>query len=473
VVHSTSPLADDAARAVRHQFDEQSGLPFLKVLSASEVESACRAWNHRWRNRIYTPWITLGMFLSQILSSDHSCGDALKRFQKYRKDRGLPPVANDTASYCEARERLPEEVVWELARRSGQAIHQQADAHWLFVGRPVKLLDGTTVIMPDTQANQALYPQSRSQKPGLGFPIARILLIISLAVGTVLEAAMGPYQGKQSSELGLFRQISGQLQPGDIALADRFFCNYWVIADSERRGVDVVFRMHQTRKADFRRGRQLGPGDHIVTWPKSPRPDWMSPAEYAAMPAELRLREIRVRIKERTKRTRELVIVTTLLDATKYSASALKDLFRQRWNAELDIRSLKTTMGMEMLRSKRPDTVRKEVAMHLLAYNLIRGVMAEAARGRDVQPRELSFNGARQTIRAFEEIHLYEPRQIAADIPVLLDLVVQNRVGDRADRYEPRAVKRRPKPHRLLGITRREAKTRIERGEIIYERIKH
>ena len=132
------------------------------------------------------------MFLSQILSSDHSCGDALKRFQKYRKDRGLPPVANDTASYCEARERLPEEVVWELARRSGQAIHRQADAHWLFVGRTVKLLDGTTVIMPDTKANQAVYPQSRSQKPGLGSLWPGILLIISLAVGTVLEAAVGP-----------------------------------------------------------------------------------------------------------------------------------------------------------------------------------------------------------------------------------------------------------------------------------------
>jgi hypothetical protein len=473
VVQSTSPPPDDQAGAVRDQFDQQSGLPFLEVLSASEVESACQAWNHRWRNRIYTPWITLSMFLSQILSSDQSCGDALERFQKYRKDCGLPPVADDTASYCEARQRLPEEVVWELARRSGQAVHQKADADWLFHGRSVKLLDGSTVIMPDTEANQAQYPQSRSQKPGLGFPIARILLIISLAVGTVLEAAIGPYQGKQSSELGLYRQISGVLQPGDIALADRFFCNYWVIADSQRRGVDVVFRLHQTRKADFRRGRRLGPGDHIVTWPKSQRPDWMSPDEYAAMPQELRLREIRVRIKDRTKRTRRLVIVTTLLDAKKYSASALHHLFRQRWHAELDIRSIKTTMRMEMLRTKTPDMVRKEVGMHLLAYNLIRGVIAEAARGRDVQPRELSFNGARQTVRAFEQTHLYEPKQIAADFPILLDLIIQKRVGDRPDRYEPRAIKRRPKPYRLLMMARREAKRRIERGETIYERIKN
>ncbi len=469
----TFDSSNGQAEAVRDQLARQTGLPFLELLSATEVESACRAWNHRWRNRIYTPWITLSMFLSQILSSDHSCGDALERFQKYRKDCGLPPVTDDTTSYCEARQRLPEQVVWELARRSGQASHQKAEARWLFRGRVVKLLDGSTVIMPDTEANQAEYPQSPSQKPGLGFPIARILLIISLAVGTVLEAAMGPYQGKQSSELGLFRQIKGQLQPGDIALADRFFCNYWVIADSQQRGVDVVFRLHQTRKTDFRRGRRLGPDDHIVIWPKSQRPDWMSPAEYAAMPEELRLREIRVRIKDKKKRTRVLVIVTTLLDATKYPASELGDLFRQRWHAELDIRSIKTTMGMEMLRTKTPEMVRKEVGMHLLAYNLIRGVMAEAARGRDMLPRELSFNGARQTVRAFEETHLYEPTEIAADFPLLLELISQKRVGDRPDRCEPRANKRRPKPYHLLTIPRAEAKKRIERGEIIYERIKH
>ena len=266
--------------------------------------------------------------------------------------------------------------------------------------------------------------------------------MISLAVGTVLEAAMGPARGKETSELGLLRQISRALQPGDIALADRLFCSYWVIGDSWARGVNVVFRLHQARKADFRRGRRLGRDDHIVTWPKPERPDWMSHAEYAAMPKELKLREIRVRIKDPKKRTRELVIVTTLLDATKYPASALGDLFRQRWHAELDIRSIKTTMRMEMLRTKTPDMVRKEVGMHLLAYNLIRGVMAEAARGRDIQPRQLSFNGARQTVRAFEETHLYEPKEIAADFPLLLDLISQKRVGDRLGRYEPRAIKR-------------------------------
>ncbi len=171
MVQSTSSSTGGQAEAVRDQFAQQTGLPFLDVLSVSEVESTCRAHNRKWRARIYTPWITLNMFLAQILSSDHSCADAFERFQKYRKDCELPPVTDDTSSYCEARQRLPEEVVWELGRRSGQSIHDKADTQWLFVGRPVKLLDGSTVIMPDTEANQAEYPQSRSQKPGLGFPI--------------------------------------------------------------------------------------------------------------------------------------------------------------------------------------------------------------------------------------------------------------------------------------------------------------
>jgi hypothetical protein len=410
------------------------------------------------------------MFLSQILSSDPSCADALERFQKYRADEGLEPVSDDTVSYCEARQRLPEEMVWELARCSGQSIHEKADGAWLFNGRPVKLIDGSTVLMPDTPANQAEYPQPSSQKPGLGFPIARILVVISLAVGTVLEAAMAPCQGKGTGELALLRRMRGQIRPGDIAVGDRFFCAYFTIADFQAGRADVVVRLHQSRKPDFRRGRRLGKDDHIVIWSKPTQiPEWMSPAEYAAMPRQLRLREIRVRVRDRTKRVRKLIIVTTLLDHITYPASAISDLFQQRWHAELDLRSIKTTMGMEMLRTKSPEMVRKEVAVHFLAYNLVRGLMAEAARGHDVKPRELSFNGARQTVRAFEAQHLYEPKQIAADFPRLLDLIIQKRVGDRPDRWEPRAVKRRPKTYYRLTMPRTEAKKRIKRGEILYE----
>ena len=471
-------MAQPTASSPRGQFDSlrdqllgHQGLPFLRVLSRAFVEAACRHADHSWRERIYTPWITLSIFLSQILSDDHSCDDAVDRFQKFRYDHQLPPVTPQTSSYCEARQRLPEGVFWDLVHRTGQSIHQKAHASWLFHGRPVKIIDGSSVVLPDTPENQAAYPQPGTQKPGLGFPIVRLLVVFSLAVGTVLEAALGPYQGKQTSELALLRQVITQFQPGDVVLGDRFFCSYWVIAALQARGVDVVVRLHQCRTADFRRGRRLGREDHIVTWTRPQQaPDWMSRAEYDAMPARLTIREHRVRVQDQTKRVRSLVIVTTLLDAKTYRAEELGGLFRQRWYAELDLRSLKTDMHMEMLRTKSPAMVRKEVATHLLAYNLIRGLMAEAARAEELKPRSLSFLGALHTVRAFEEVHLYDPVRIEADLPRVLPLIAQKRVGDRPDRYEPRAVKRRPKPHPLLRMPRGKAKRLIKRGIIPYSK---
>jgi hypothetical protein len=283
---------------------------------------------------------------------------------------------------------------------------------------------------------------------------------------------LGPYQGKETSELALLRQVMAQFQPGDIALVDRFLGSYWAIAAWQRQGVDVVARLHQRRKADFRRGRRLGPDDHLVTWPKPEAiPAWMSRAEYEAMPAELTLRETRIRVRDKSKRVRRLVIVTTLLDAKTYPAEELRGLFRQRWHAELDLRSLKPVMQMDVLRGMSPEMVRKEVAMHLLACNLIRGLMAEAARAKALQPRQISFRGAQQTTRAFEQNRLYDPVRIEADLPRLIHLISRRRVGNRPDRYEPRAIKRRPKPHRLLRIPRAEARRRIARGIIIGDKV--
>jgi len=471
VAQSTASSPRAQFQSHRDQFAKQERLPFLKLLSRAFVEAACRNADHPWRKRIYTPWITLSIFLSQVLSDDQSCDDAIDRFQKVLLDQGLPAVSTDTSSYCEARQRLPEGTFWDLVNRTGKSIHDNAKKSWLFHKRPVKIIDGSTVVMPDTPANQAAYPQSSSQKPGLGFPIARILVVFSLAVGTVLEAAMGPYQGKQTSELALLRMVLNQFQPGDIVLGDRLFCSYWVIAALQARGVDVVMRLHQSRTADFRYGRRLGREDQIVTWTK-PRevPDWMSRAEYDAMPAQLTIRQTRVRVKDKTKRARNLVIVTTLLDAKTYRAKELGDLFRQRWYAELDLRSLKTDMKMEMLRTKSPEMVRKEVATHLLAYNLIRGIMAEAAQVEKVKPRALSFMGSLHTVRAFESVHLYDSARIEADLPRLLSLVGKKRLKDRPDRFEPRAVKRRPKPHPLLTMPRKKAKDLIKRGIIPYNK---
>jgi Transposase DDE domain len=448
MAQATHPSPPQQFDSLRHQLREQQGLPFLRFLSRDRVEHACRTCDHPWRERIYTPWITLGLFLSQVRSDDHSCDDAVARSQKFRSDRGLPAVAPETSSYCEARQRLPERLTWELVRRTGQAIQRQAQDAWLFHGRAVQIVDGSTVTMPDTPENQAAYPQLDSQAPGAGFPIARLLVVFSLAVGPVLRATLGPYQGKQTGEQALLRQVLDHFRPGDIVLADRFHGSYWTVAALQARGVDVVLRLHQARTADFRRGRRLGREDHVVTWTKPVHvPDWMSRAEYDAMPAKLTVRELRIRVQDRTKRVRDLVVVTTLTDATISRADELRGLFRQRWHAELDLRALKTVMRMEMVRTKSPEMVRKEVAIHLLAYNLIRGIMAEAARAGAVQPRRLSFQGALHTVRSFEAGHLYDPARIAADLPRLLELIGQKRVGDRPDRYEPRAVKRRPKPY--------------------------
>ena len=474
MVQSTACPASGQIESVRDRLKQRQGLPFLEFLSPDLVETACRHCRHLWRERIYTPSITLAIFLSQVLSDDHSCDDAVDRFQKYRFDRGLPRVSTSTGSYCEARQRLPEILIWDLVRRVGRSIHQEANQGWLFHGRSVKIADGSTVIMPDTPRNQATYPQAKTQAPGVGFPIARILVVFSLAVGTVLEAALGPYQGKETSELALLRQVVAVFQPGDIFLADRFFCSYWAIAALQGRGVDVVVRLHQRRRADFRRGRWLGPEDRLVTWMKpEQRPAWMSRAEYEAMPAELTVRILRVRVQDKTKRVRKLEIVTTLRDAVKYRKKEVGILFRQRWHAELDLRTLKSQMQMEMLRAKSPEMVGKEVAMHLLAYNLIRGIMAEAARVAEVKPRQLSFTGAQHTVRAFESVHLYDPARIAADFPRLLELIGEKRVGDRPDRYEPRAVKRRPKPHPLLQMPRKAARRLIKRGIILYDKKKY
>ena len=470
----TRPSSGPQFDTVRDRLGHRDGLPFLESLSRPLVEQACRRCHHAFRDRVYTPWVTLGIFLSQILSEDQSCDDALEHFQKSRYDRGLPAVAPRTTSYCEARQRLPEELLWDLVRRTGHTVQHQAPDDWLFHGRCVKIVDGTTVLMPDTPENQAAYPQLDSQAPGLGFPIARLLVVFSLAVGTVLEAAMGPYQGKQTGEQALLRRLLDRFRPGEIVTADRFHCSYWAIAALRARGVDVVLRLHQARTADFRRGCRLGREDHLVTWTRPAHvPGWMSRAEYEAMPRALTVREFRVRVRDRTRRVRELVIVTTLTDRAGYPAHELGDLFRRRWDAELYLRALKTQMHMEMLRTRSPAMVRKEVAVHLLAYNLIRGIMAEAARAAAVKPRQLSFTGAQHTIRAFEAVHLYDPARITMDFPRLLELIGEKRVGDRPDRYEPRAVKRRPKPHPLLQMPRKAAKRLIERGRIPYDKRKY
>ncbi len=288
-------------------------------------------------------------------------------------------------------------------RSLGYELHDDLPEEWRWCGRRVKVVNGTTVSMPDTAANQREYPQSPSQKPGLGFPIARMVVVFCLATGAALEAALGKYQGKQTGENALFRRTWEGLSAGDVSLGDRYYGSYLDMALLKARGVDSVCRLHQQRVTDFRRGRRLGKEDHIVSWAKPDRPDWMDEATYESLPGEMEVRVVRVHVAARGFRTRVLDLVTTLLDADIYRKKDLADLYRRRWEAELHLRSIKAVLELDVLRCKTPEMVRKEIGMGLLVYNVIRAVMVAGCKAHGQRPHRVSFKGALQTLLAFAE----------------------------------------------------------------------
>jgi hypothetical protein len=371
---------------------------------------------------------------------------------------GRPTASAKTDPYCKARRRLPESLLSRLTRETGRALQDGLPQEWLWLGRRVKVADGTTVSMPDTPANQQEYPQNPAQEPGLGFPLARVVVVFSLACGAVLDAAIGRYQGKKTGENTLLRTLAAALEPGDVLLGDRYYAGYFDLALWHARGVGVVVRKHQLRQTDFRTGRRLGHDDHIVLWEKPARPSWLDEATYNDLPDWLTLRETRVRVRQPGFRTKTLVLVTTLLDLT-ITATDLADLYRARWHAELDLRALKVTLGMDVLRCQSPAMVRKELWAHLLAYNLIRTVMAQAAQANDLLPRDISFTGAVQTLTAFAGLlGDADPRDREDLYGRLLTAIAGHRVGDRPDRWEPRARKRRQKHYPLLKTPRHKAR---------------
>lgn len=432
---------------------KHGNLYFAALLSQDRIEKAFGTARWLWQGWIYTPTVTVWVFLSQCLSPDHSCRDAVARLMAWRLAQGLSPCSADTGAYCTARSDLPEEALHALVRETDKQIEDESPQTWLWHGRRVCVVDGSTITMPDTPKNQAAYPQQKSQKPGCGFPIARILVVFSLSVGTVLEAAIGKYQGKQTGENSLFRKLYDALNQGDIILADRYFSGWSDIALPLERGIDVVVRKHQLRRTDFRTGERLGSDDHLVFCARPPRPKWMSAEQYVTLPGELTLREVRIRVCQKGFRTKSLVVVTTLLDAQQYPPEEIAQLYRRRWQAELYLRSLKVVLQMDHLRCKTPERVRNEFWTHLLGYNLIRGVMAAAAFQSGKWPWEISFKGTLQTLSQFLPLLL---SQVPSDLwcITLLKAVATHIVGNRPDRFEPRRVKRRPKSYGLLRMYR-------------------
>lgn len=453
--HFNTPFANFAAR-----FCGSDSLFFDSRLSKDRIHQACHAINHSFRDRVFSPAVTIWMFVGQTLSPDHSCQDALSRFNVWRIAQGKRPSQSGTTSYCEARQRIPEQLPLELARSVGRDCVSAADPKWLWKGRHVKLVDGTTVTMADTLENQNEYPQSKSQAPGVGFPMARLVVIISLAVGSVLEVAIGKYAGKLTGETSLLRTLLSSILPGEIVLADRYYASYWLIVSAWDSGFDLVARAHHLRKVDFRKGLRLGYLDQLVVYHKPDRPAWMSKQEYQDQPEFILVRHLRYQVTQKGFRTREIVVATTLVDAELYTAEEIAELYRRRWTVEIDIRSIKTHLQMDHLRCKSPSMVRKEIYCHLLAYNLARSVIVESALAYKKNPHQLSFKGAVQAINAFNSAVAAGGCNLEAQYDNMIDTIAQNEVGDRPDRVEPRELKRRPKQYKLMKTPRSKARNR-------------
>ena len=458
-----------AARAnfqtVLQTFAQAPGLPFQDVLTAEHLERVAQEEGVDFGaapGHIYSVAVTLWALLAQVLSKEKACVAAVARIVVLRIALDLPPCGAATSAYCKARAKLPEPFLQRLTLDVGHQVERAAPASWLWKGRHVYLADGSTVSMPDTPSNQQAYPQPRTQEPGLGFPIARLVVLLALATAVVTGAAIGPYVGKNQGEPALLQQVLDQLNPGDVLLGDRYFGTYWIVALAQAHGLDGVFRLHHRRHYDFRRGRRLGPEDHVVVWTKPKRPPWLDAEIYAALPAPLTVRELRTVVSKPGYRTQELVVVTTLLDADRYAKEDIADLYHERWHVELALRSIKTHLKMDILRCKTPEMVRKEIWMHLLAYNLTRKVMAQAALDQGPNPRPLSFLGAVQTLNEFRWVLVAATLgEVRARARFLFAAIGTHRVGDRPDRCEPRAVKRRPKPLRYLTKPRDEARAEL------------
>jgi putative transposase len=446
-------------------FLQEDGLPFADVLPAQQVQQACddEGVHFGAQDRsVYNPAVVLWAFLSQVLGTDKSCRAAALRVLVLVVVLERGPCSTDTGMYCRARAKLPTALLRRLTYDVADQMAQAVPKRWLWKGRHVHLVDGTTVTAPDTPANQAAYPQPLTQRPGLGFPLIRLVVLLSLTTALVGGLALGPYEGKETGEPALFRTLLERLRPGQVVLADRYFCSYFMVALLLARGVELVFRMHQRRDVDFRRGRRLGRDDHLVVWQRPQRPEWMDEETYADMPKTLTVREVRTQVETPGFRVEELVVVTTLLDAEEYSREEITDLYHERWHVELDIRSIKATLKMETLRCLTPFMLEKEIWATLLGYNLVRKVSCQAALLAGLHPRQISFTATLQAVRAGWQETTHGVGSLRRALgAALLAALGREEVGDRPDRCEPRAVKRRPKTQALLMLPRAEARAAL------------
>jgi hypothetical protein len=430
-------------KRIRQRMEQIQAVDFFNLLTGPQLLQTTEAHVPQYRERLYGPTETLALFLKQSLEADHCCQKAVNGWAAQRAAEGLEGQSIATGGYCRARKRLPLELVRALAMQTGRELSSQGKQLWHWRDRAVKLADGTCISMPDTAKNQACYPQHLNQAPGVGFPLARLTGVICLCSGAVLGAAMGPHIGPGAGEINLFHKLWHTLGAGDVLIGDALYSDYFTIATLQGMGVDFVFEQHGTRRTDFRRGTALGPREHVVSWPRPrTKPQWMGWEEFYAHPRHVQVREVRVDGR---------ILVTSMLNEKEVSKHELSQLYAYRWNVELDLRNIKTTLGMDILRCRSPEMVEKELWVGLLAYNMIRVLMAEGAQQAGVHPRDLSFKHALQMWTSWPtHILSTDPQQRS----LFFTLLAQVRVGKRPKRCEPRAKKRRGKPFPVLTVPR-------------------
>jgi hypothetical protein len=408
------------------------------------------------RDRLFTPLVTFWAFLSQVLSPQSACRDAVRKAQAWWSLGRRLPVSTNTSAYCQARSRLSEQTLLAIHRQTAQRLECNVPTDSLWLGRRVKVVDGTTCSMPDTAESQKAYPQPGSQKPGCGFPMMKLVGLFCLASGALLEVVRGTLRVHESQ---LFRHLWPHLNPGDVLLADRGFCSFFSIHSLQARGVDSVMRLHQRRRVDFRRGKRLGKEDILLEWTKpAQRPETLSAEEFKALPTTLTVRLIRLTPQIKGFRVRTIILVTTLLDPIAFPAQALGELYFQRWSVELHFREIKTLLRLDILRCLTPKMVHKELLLHMIAYNLIRCLMQQAAICHHVDLSRISFKGTLDSLHHFADViraAAAKPRQRAQLYSEMLRLIALDQLPIRPLRSEPRAKKRRPKNYQLLTKPRK------------------
>lgn len=444
-------LARDARRLAEIPLSDLAVL-FAPVLCPSALLPSAR-------HRLYTSERTFWLFLHQVLANGKACREAVHHFNAGITAAGHAPISPDTSSYCAARARLKNPGLMAVSTRVVEHIEKQARPEWLWHGHNVKPVDGSSLSMPDTPANQAEWPQSKRQAKGCGFPVMRIVALFSLATGALVAHASGPFT---KSERALFAELWNHLHPGDIALGDRGFCGYGDYCELQQRGVHSVMREVQRLKIGgaLRVVERLGKDDLLLEWKRGMFPSLgrRTREQWAALPESITVRQIRVMVEEPGFRTKEMRLLTTLLDPKKYPAQDFAELYRRRWEAELHLRSIKTAMGMDVLRCKSPEMIRKEVMMFVIAYNLVRAVMVEAALLKKVDIGRLSFAGSAAAVREWSPKIARErsARKRRKLYRLMLCAIAKDLVPDRPNRREPRAVKRRTKGYALLNKPRRQ-----------------